>query len=377
MHHCKKNLLFCFLVVLYIQLINAEPDPNFHIYLLFGQSNMAGPCNNDNATPQARDPQPEDCDTTSRVQVLAWGDYARASKPCGFQMNRTHDQWYTAFPPYHNQHEGLGPADYFGKTLLDSIREDIKIGFVPCALSGQKIEVFMKGRNYPIDSHTQPTIGGGQKLQRGGYEWMVKRAKIAQETGVIKGILLHQGEANAGDGDSWVTKVKSIYDDLKADLGLDDIPFIAGELIQDPVADQNAKRLNPFVNKIAQQLPLGGVASSKDLTMRSGDTWRLHFSCDGIRELGRRYAKAFLELADQEWVPRIGTVKTKWQPSGALSVQQVIQRNEMVNIFSLDGKKILSVQSKNINSAKNMLQSGKVYLLKWNTTGRCNTMVGF
>ncbi|MDO5576017.1 MAG: sialate O-acetylesterase, partial [Fibrobacter sp.] len=68
----KKALFVFSAAALFASQIFAQVDTNFHIYILFGQSNMAGPCNNQNATAQARDPQPRDCDTTNRVKVLAW-----------------------------------------------------------------------------------------------------------------------------------------------------------------------------------------------------------------------------------------------------------------------------------------------------------------
>lgn len=373
MQLCKKSILFTFMLIVCTQFLNAEPDPNFHCYLLFGQSNMAGggAGNNDG---ERTSKVGDYCDTTSRVKVLAWGDCNGTPNPCPkYSLNRTHDEWYTAFPPYHNCHEGIGPADGFGRTLLDSIREDITIGFIPCALSGMNINVFQKGGHGQIASWTQPKPSIGND----GYSWMVKRCKIAQETGVIKGILLHQGEANSGQA-SWPDVVAGIIKDLKQDLGLtDDVPFIAGELRYDGASANH----NPIVNRLPGKIKNCAVASAEGCERRQSRTDgaydQYHFSVDGYKKLGYNFATEFLQLADQEWVPRIGTVQTKWQPSGALTVQQVIQRNEMVNIYTLDGKKVLSVQSKNISSAKNMLQSGKVYLLKWNITGHCNTMVGF
>ncbi len=359
----KRALVFSLVAGFSVSQIFAAPDPNFHIYLLFGQSNMAGPCNNDNATAAARDPEPADCDTTNRVKVLAWGDCNRESKPCGFPLKRTFDTWYTAFPPYHNCHEGIGPADYFGKTLLDSIREDISIGFVPCALSGQKIEVFMKGQNAPIDQHTQPT-NGSKKISSGGYEWMVKRAKLAQQSGVIKGILLHQGEANSGEGDAWVNKVKKIVADLKTDLSLGDIPFIAGELIQDgPPADQGAKNLNPFVNKLPNQIPKCAVASSKDFKVRSGDTWGLHFSCDGIREFGRRYARAFLSLADPEFVPRKGDSTRVVYPRAEKHKNMLKSTEGIVSIYTLDGHVLQTFDKISTENAMRNVKAKGVYLV--------------
>jgi hypothetical protein len=274
---------------------------------------------------------------------------------------RTFDKWYTAFPPYHNCHEGIGPADYFGKMLLDSIRDDISIGFVPCALSGQKIEVFMKGKNAPIDAHTQPTMGG-QKLQSGAYEWMIKRAKIAQQSGVIKGILLHQGEANSGEGDAWVTKVKGIAADLKTDLNLGDIPFIAGEIIQDPAADPNAKQLNPYINKLPSQIKNCAVASSKDFVVRPGDTYKLHFACNGVREFGRRYARAFLQLADANFVPRKGSTKTV-SPRAVMHQKIVNSTDGVVSIYSLNGHVISTFNKTTTENAMRTINAKGVYIV--------------
>jgi hypothetical protein len=119
---------------------------------------MAGPCIIQNATQEARDPQPADCDTTSRKKVLAWGDCDATSYPCGFKLKRTYDQWYTAFPPYHNCHEGIGPPI----TLVRHF-------WIPSEMTSQSVcslcpfwpenEVFMKGMNAPIDNHTQPHNG--------------------------------------------------------------------------------------------------------------------------------------------------------------------------------------------------------------------------
>lgn len=360
----EKTLIFFIVAGLAVTQIFAEPDTNFHIYILFGQSNMAGPCDNDNATAAARDPKPEDCDTTKRVKVLAWGDCSgRNSAACpSLALKRTFDQWYTAFPPYHNCHEGIGPADYFGKILLDSIREDISIGFVPCALSGQKIEVFMKGQNAKIDDHTQPK-NGSKSISSGGYEWMIKRAKLAQQSGVIKGILLHQGEANSGEGDAWVTKVKGIVANMRQDLGIGDVPFIAGELIQDPAADQSAKNLNPYVNKLPDQITNCAVASSKGFVVRPGDTYRLHFSCAGVREFSQRYAQAFLKLASPELVPRKGMTKTVRFPRAEMHQDILKSAEGAISIYTLNGHVLHSFDKTSTEDALRSVNARGVYLI--------------
>ena len=135
----KKNRIEISFVVIVLSLffqIHADVDSTFHCYLLFGQSNMAGGC---------KEVLGNECEPNDRVKVLAFRSCNQTSEACGVNFNRQADQWYTATPPYHNCSEGIGPADHFAKVLLDSIRQDITIGFIPCALSGQSINVFKKG----------------------------------------------------------------------------------------------------------------------------------------------------------------------------------------------------------------------------------------
>jgi hypothetical protein len=337
----------------------AQPDPNFHCYLLFGQSNMAGGCKiGVNAT---------DCDTSSagaqRVKVLAWGDCNTMSTACtSLKIVRTYDKWYTAFPPYHNCSEAIGPADYFGKTLIDSIRGDIKIGFIPCALSGQAIAVF----------DTQP-VNGSSKITRDGYAWMVKRCKIAQQTGVIKGILFHQGESNSGEGDAWVTKVAAIVKNLKTDLGLSDsIPFIAGEMRYDGCCPG----LNPYVNKLPAKITNCKVASASGLQKRETEGDNYHFSTPSMREFGVRYAAAFLSVAGNSLVPRIGTVAVKAVPAEkAVSASSIRSWNDGARIYSLNGKCVSVINPSNKESDWRGMKAGNVYLVSRKSSGIARLMV--
>ena len=45
------------------------------------------------------------------------------------------------------------------------------------------------------------------------YQYLINLAKLAQKDGVIKGILLHQGETNTGQVE-WPSYVKKIYNDM-------------------------------------------------------------------------------------------------------------------------------------------------------------------
>ncbi|MDE5882321.1 MAG: sialate O-acetylesterase, partial [Muribaculaceae bacterium] len=103
--------------------MQAEQDPNFHIYLCLGQSNMEG---NAQIEPIDRQNVPE------RFKVMACVDYSNPLRKQG--------EWYTAVPPLVREYTGLTPMDYFGRTMLDNLPEDVKIGVVPVAVGGCKIE---------------------------------------------------------------------------------------------------------------------------------------------------------------------------------------------------------------------------------------------
>jgi hypothetical protein len=118
-------------------------------------------------------------------------------------------------------------------------------------------------------------------------------AKVAQTDGVIKGILLHQGESNPNDHE-WPNKVKGIYDNLILDLNLkaEEVPLLAGELVN---ADQQGRcaGFNKIMAELPQTLPNAHVISSAGCTCNPD---RLHFNAAGSRELGKRYGEKMLSV---------------------------------------------------------------------------------
>jgi lysophospholipase L1-like esterase len=125
------------------------------------------------------------------------------------------------------------------------------------------------------------------------YQRLVDMARVAQRKGVIKGILLHQGESNADDT-AWPIKVAAIYRNLLADLKLDaaSVPLLAGETVN---ADQQGAAAG--ANQIIAALP-GVVATAHEVSSKGCESRRdrLHFTPAGYRELGKRYAEAMLAL---------------------------------------------------------------------------------
>src|SRR5690242_3800005 len=102
------------------------PDPNFYIFLCFGQSNMEG-------FPGV-DPQYKTVD--KRFQVLAAVDFPA--------MQRTKGDWYDAIPPLCRPNTGLCPADYFGRTLVANLPPTIRVGVLNVSVAGCRIELFDK-----------------------------------------------------------------------------------------------------------------------------------------------------------------------------------------------------------------------------------------
>lgn len=347
MKFCNFFILFIGIVQFFVSMLAAAPDPNFHCYLLFGQSNMAGGGNTSGLIDG-------DCDTTPRVKVLAFCDCTEGSgQNCRtYSSKREHDKWYTAFPPLHMCSEGISPGDWFAKTMLDSIHEDITIGLIPCALSGQSIKVFVKGGgNFNIPTWAHPTIGNNSP-----YDWMLARCKTAQESGVIKGILFHQGESDPG-ADYWISTTKGIFDNLKTDLGLNDsLPVVVGELIP------SYTNHNPLVRQLADQYPKCGLASSEGLTAKD----QYHFNPDGMRAMGKRYAEAFLALADNDYVPRKGTTSAAGGHAKRIRSyyrQNIRSWNGDEKVYSLDGKVLPKCGNSEHLNARYHLRSGNVYLV--------------
>ena len=144
---------------------------------------------------------------------------------------------------------------------------------------------------------------GGNPLKR-----LIECAKEAQKSGVIKGILLHQGESDAYN-DAWLQSVKKVYENLLSELNLkaEDVPLIAGEV---GGADQNGicSGANNTIDRLPRIIPTAHVVSSVGCTLQSDN---LHFDSKGYRKLGRRYAKTMLQTMgieadiDEDEVPQI------------------------------------------------------------------------
>ncbi len=250
--------------------VNAfSEDTNLFVFLCFGQSNMEG---FPGIEPQ--DKMPVD----DRFQFLAAVDFPN--------LGRTNGNWYPAVPPLCRGNSGLCPADYFGRTMVSNLPPNIKVGVVNVSVAGCKIELFDKTNYQSYATNAAPWMKNIIKAYGGSpYARLVEVGKLAQKDGVIKGILLHQGESNTNDKE-WPSKVKGVYDNLIKDLNLkaEQVPLLAGELVN---ADQNGAcaSMNAIIDELPKTIPTAHVISSKGCPGRPD---RLHFTPAGYRELGKR-----------------------------------------------------------------------------------------
>lgn len=260
-------------------------DPNFHVYIGIGQSNMEGM-----GAISAADKVPN-----NRFQILE-------ALNCS-NLGRTQGSWYPAVPPLTRCDTKLSIMDYFGRTLADSLPANIKIGAIVVAVGDSKIELWDKA-NYASYLSTAPSWvkNWSASYANNPYGRMIEMAKIAQKSGVIKGILLHQGEANSYPPDpNWPTKVRNVYRTIIADLGLDsnNVPLLAGEVVG---ADQNGScaGMNKVIDTLPRVLKQAHVISSLGVP---DTTDNIHFSAGGVREFGKRYAIKMLSLLDSQDPP--------------------------------------------------------------------------
>ncbi|MCF2446759.1 sialate O-acetylesterase [Dyadobacter sp. CY345] len=227
----------------------------FHLYLLAGQSNMAGRGVVEN----------EDKTTHPRVWML----------------NKS-NQWELAAEPLHFDKPtvaGVGPGFAFAKEMA-KMDTNIVIGLIPCAVGGSPIGVW-EPKKYYEPTKTHP------------YDDAIRRTKIAMKKGILKGILWQQGESDSDSVKSGVysTKLELLVKNFRKSLKIKYLPFVAG-LIADfyIVNHPYANTINEAIEQLPNQTKHTAFVSSTALKHKGDDT---HFDSPSARELGKRYAAVF------------------------------------------------------------------------------------
>ena len=321
----KKAFLMMTAWLLTAMAVHAQ-DPNFYIFLCFGQSNMEGAAN-----PEAQD------------LVSAGPRFLLMPAVDDPQRNRKMGEWCEATPPLCRPNTGLTPADWFGRTLVNSLPNNIRIGVIHVAIGGIKIQGFMPD-SIADYIKTAPGWMKGMLEAYGNnpYERLITLAKKAQKDGVIKGVLMHQGESNTQDP-KWAGMVQQVYDRMLGDLRLkpEEVPLFVGNIVQ---ADGKGVCIGckKQIDELPQTIHTCQVISSDDC---SNGPDRLHFDAAGYRELGCRYGEAVARFLGYEPKrPHIDMPKKIEVPADAFIAETTVPGNEFPKIDK-EGRAYFRIQA--------------------------------
>ena len=322
----KKTFFLTMILMLSALKMQAAVDPNFYIFLCFGQSNMEGA-----ARPEAQDlksPGP-------RFLLMPAVDFPEQGRKIG--------EWCEASAPLCRPNTGLTPADWFGRTMVASLPENIKIGVIHVAIGGIDIKGFLPDsiKSY-VKRAPQWMKGMLEAYDNNPYERLVTLAKKAQKDGVIKGILMHQGETNTGDP-KWAGMVKQVYDNLCGDLQLkpEEVNLYAGNIVQ---AEGKGVCIGckKQIDELPNTLHTAQIISSDDCT--NGPD-RLHFDAAGYRELGCRYGEAVARhLGFEPKRPFIEMPKKIEVPADAFIAETTVPGNEFPKVDK-EGRAYFSISA--------------------------------
>ena len=315
---------------------DAAPNPNFHIYIAYGQSNMAG---NGDIIPA------EDQAEAPKNFIMLASHTANASQRSGKTTQSIKaGEWAAAIPPMFHAFENLSPADYFGRAMVDSL-PGVTVGIIPVAIGAVSIRAFDK------DQYQAYFNGDGKDIK--GWGWIndydgnppgriLELAKKAKEVGVIKGFIFHQGESDGTDA-NWRKTVYKTYKDVIDALGLDEneVPFVAGELLQEGNNCCGSK--NGGIAELKNNFKKFGLASSKGLKGNGKDPY--HFGREGVIELGRRYVHEMLKLIDKTIDPDAPAVDLVDPSKSTVSDEPPEEYGPYTEAIAIPGK----VQAENYN----------------------------
>ncbi len=225
------------------------PKDKLHIYLLIGQSNMAGraPFSEEEGKPLGR------C-----FLLDGQGAWDVASNPLNRHSTIRKDI----------SKQQMNPGYSFAQTML-AAKQDVSLGLVVNARGGSRIELWAKDSTY--------------------YREALHRVQEARKTGTLKGILWHQGEANVGDPSHYIDKLTRLVSQFREDLDMPELPFVAGQIHEVPA-------INDQIAMLPERLPFTGFVSSRDLTI-----WEEgHFDTPSVILMGQRYAEVILKIQTAE-----------------------------------------------------------------------------
>ena len=235
----------------------SQKADNFELYILAGQSNMAG-----------RGPLTDSISALQNDRV--W-------------MLTKDLTWTVAHHPLHFDKPkvaGVGPGLSFGIDMADA-HPDVKIGLIPCAVGGTSIDKWQPGA-YDQATSTHP------------YDDAVARITEAMKNGKVKGVIWLQGEADSSQEKAvkYLHQLKVLTKRFRKLTGDKNLPIVVGELGR---YKPNYQLINTELHKAPSRIKNMKVASSEGFIHKGDNT---HFDSKSAIEYGKRFAEKMLEIQD-------------------------------------------------------------------------------
>lgn len=238
------------------------------IFLLMGQSNMKG-----------RGVMPAEPLRDPRIVMMS-------KRTDGYFLAR-HPLHLTGSPVDFSgaDNAGVGPGLAFAQALI-AAQPKSRILLIPCAVGGSSLGQWQKGKRF--------------------YEETIRRVRLAVKQGPkgktrIAGALWLQGESDSGTADKierYPAAIDRLIDDLRADLGTPELPFIActiGEIKSDIEA---RKKINAILLELPNQRSHTACVDGRSFAAFLRDN--VHFDTPTQQEHGRRFAAKYLELTESK-----------------------------------------------------------------------------
>ena len=245
----KVNAFLC-AVLTGLVAVAADTPSDMRLFLLVGQSNMAG----------RGKIEPSDKQTHPRI----------------FMLDKD-NAWVPAQDPVHFDKPkiaGVGLCSEFARCAAAK-NPAAKIGLIPCAVGGTSLDEW--------------------KIGDALYTNTVARVRAALKSGTLQAILWHQGEADCAEKKrvSYPARFTSMIEQLRQDLNAEHVPVLVGELGRFE-GKTGYLAFNDMLPQITNVVPRCALVPSEGLGANSDN---IHFNAKALRAFGKRYFEQYEKLS--------------------------------------------------------------------------------
>jgi Carbohydrate esterase, sialic acid-specific acetylesterase/Concanavalin A-like lectin/glucanases superfamily len=291
--YIRHLLVWCWLA--YVGAVQADTSSGYDIFLLAGQSNMAG---------RAAITSPIDADGQPVATIKMW-DPVHGIVPAKDPL---------IHPETGTRPTGVGMGMSFAKAysnyLVATGSPNRKVLLVGGAWGGTSFVENVPNLGYRWLVTSNPTVGGD--LYRSAVartNAAIAKAIADEPSSKFKGILWHQGESDLvrGGANGYAAKHKDLMLAFRTQItGGANAPIVVGEMAPcwwsqcgssvQTVSEADLNTMLNYFHGISTQLPNSAWVSSAGLQSNSAAD-QIHFNTVSQRELGRRYFSKYWEAS--------------------------------------------------------------------------------